>query len=135
MKRRGSMLLEVAIAISLIVVALVGVSQLLVVASRQRRETRSREIAIMEVGNLMERVSQIPYRDLTEERVSTLALSEHVQAELSEGTLRVDLETDPEWRDAKRIVVAIDWVNSAGRRVAPIELTGWAFSADGEASE
>ena len=36
------------------------------------------------------------------------------------------------WKDAKRIMVAVDWVNAVGERVEPVELTGWSFAPEEE---
>ena len=123
--RRGSMLMEVTLAVALLAAAFVAIAQLLVVASRERHNANARSAAIRAVANTMERVMLSEYHELTAEDPPEFDLTEADKEWLPGGRLEVQIEPAPSDIPQKRIVVQVDWEDAAGRRVRPIRLVGW----------
>jgi len=112
-------------AVVLLAVVFVAVSQLLAVAGRQRREAQWRRLATLEAANLLERVAARPWDELTTEGLASLTLSEQVTGRLPDPRLRIDTQPSPGPPESKRIRVRLDWINLAGDRGAPVVLVAW----------
>ncbi len=127
-RRNGSMLLEVSLAIMVLLVALVAVAQLLAVAARQSHEMRWRTVATQEVANVMEQLMALPWDETTTERFSATALHPTTQTLLPDARLQVEVTDVMDPRAAKRIRVSLAYRNTAGLLVEPITLVAWKFS-------
>lgn len=129
--RKGSMLLEVSLAVALLTVGLVAVAQLLAVAARQRHETRWRAVATREVANVIEQVMALPWDQTTAAQSSEVALHPAAKALLPDAALEVEVTdvTDP--RPAKRIQISLTYRSTADLPVAPIKLVAWKFAPGG----
>jgi Tfp pilus assembly protein PilE len=137
MRRRGVTVLELSIAIILVAAVLTGIAQLLSVVSAQQRESERRSAALHEAANQMERLTILPWRELTSESVGQRELSPEAAAALPQGSLRVqvtDAAGGAESLAAKRISVEVAWRNSAGREVKPVRLVAWRFAPEETAS-
>ena len=73
MTRRGMTLLELAVAGTLLGTLLVVCLQLLQATAAQRRAADQRQLALLEVGNVLERLAARPWADLTPESASPRA--------------------------------------------------------------
>src|SRR5688572_24094025 len=114
MRRRGSLLVEVAVAASLVVIALIGVAQLVIVSGRQVRVLDQRRYAAQIAANALERVLARSWNEVTAERLSELSLSADDLHRLPEGQLKWELELSSEQPPTKRINAEISWRNMAG---------------------
>lgn len=130
-RRHGSMLLEVSLAVLLLTVALMGVAQLLAVATRQRQETRWRTVATREVANVTEHVMALPWAETTSAQLAATALDPSTKALLPDVTLDVEVTDVADPRKAKRIKVSLVYRNTSGLAVEPITLVAWKFSPGG----
>lgn len=130
-RRKGSMLLEVSLAIALLTVGLVAVAQLLAVAARQRHETRWRAVATREVANVTEQVMALPWEQTTAAQFNAVSLHPTTKALLPDATLEIEVTdvTDP--RRAKRLQISLAYRNTAGLPVEPISLVAWKFAPGG----
>jgi len=124
-QRRGSLLLEASMAVALLALVFMAVSQLLAVAGRQRREAQWRWQATLEAANVLERVMARPWDELTTDGLAALTLSAQTARRLPDPRLRVDTQPLPGPPAAKRIRVRLDWVNLAGDRGQPVVLVAW----------
>jgi hypothetical protein len=124
--RRGVILLEVIVGCGLLAVLLAVCVQLLSVTAIERRESQRRAIALVEVANLVERVSAMPYDDVTPEKLNELSLSPDVEHLLPGGTAQLTVDDEPGDVPAKRVQVKIHW--GTGRHApAPARLTYWVY--------
>lgn len=126
--RRGSMYVETAIGVTLAAIMMIGVAQLVSLEVRQRHEARAMRGATQAAANLLERLMALPWEDLNSETANALQLSSHVTALLDEPQLLVTVEPVADAVATRRITVQIDWINRAGQRVTPIQLTAWRHS-------
>ncbi|MBW3539487.1 MAG: hypothetical protein KY476_04385 [Planctomycetes bacterium] len=120
--RRGFTLFELAVTTLVLGAAFALIGPLLVRVARSERAAEQRQIALFEVSNTLERITSLDWQSLTGESLDSLPLSETARAGLSEPNLRASVEAVKGPPEAKRIVVEIDWKDTAGVRVAPVRL-------------
>jgi len=126
-KRRGATIGEATIAIGLSVVVMGGVAQLVAVTSNQQRVSERRSTAVREIGNVMEDLMSRPWTDVTEEKVAVIEPSEWCRQTLPDARLGVDVKSEGEEDEIKRVSVQIDWQNAAGDRGEPVRLVAWRY--------
>ena len=123
--RRGSMLLEVCVAIFVLAAAMVAVSQFLAVAAQQQRTLGQTALAIREAANVMEHVMSRPWDGITAESVASLKLSSEATRRLRRCRLRIDVTAAKPTPTSKQVVVHIDWLDRAGQRNEGVQLAAW----------
>ena len=125
--RRGSLLVEVAMAAALLMVAMALTVQVLGFVAHDRRASERRQRALVEVANLMERITAYPFEEVTPGLAKSLALSRSARQTLPDSELAVDVAgSEPgTGRSAKRIAIRLRWRGPDGEWVAPIRLTSW----------
>jgi len=135
-RRRGSLLLEATIAAVLIAAVLIGVAQLLAVTAVQQRDFDRQQLATQTVANVMEDVAARPWDELASDEggdFTAMELPAAVTERLPDARLEMaatDVGADEAEAalPARRIVIQLDWINSAGMRVEPVTLTAWRFA-------
>jgi hypothetical protein len=127
--RRGTTIAEFVVAC-----ALLGSSMLFVVPSavrigRLQRAIRHDRIAMDEITNQMDRLTQLSVGQLKQE-LGILTPSEFGMSGLPNPKMSGTLQ---ESEDGYRLVLEISW-NSPGRLVAPLAMTTWIYPANTETS-
>jgi hypothetical protein len=125
--RRGSLLIEILACGALLGVALTTVVPTLRWVLLQRKLTDQREAAMLEVDNLMERVTAVDWDDLTTDRVATFHLSDAIAAQLPESRLAITVEPDPDEAVAKIVRIDLTWDFGPGRPAPPVRLATWVY--------
>jgi len=92
---------------------------------RERRQTEHRQIAIVEVENMMERVVGLPFNDLIQSTVDKFVLSESALRQLPDAKLNIEISESDELPQMKKILVQLGWEDHRGLSVAPVRLTSW----------
>jgi hypothetical protein len=125
--RRGSLLVEVAMAAVLLMIAMGLTVKVLGLVAVERRASERRQRALFEVGNLMERITAYPFDDVTPELGRRLALTPTSRQALPDAQLAVDVAgSEPgAGRSAKRVAIRLRWRGPEGEWVAPVRLTSW----------
>ena len=126
-RRRGSLLVEVAMAAVLLMIAMTLTVKVLGLVALERRASERRQRALVEVANVMERITAHPFDDVTPELAGRLTLSTSARQSLSDSELAVDVagsEPGP-GRSAKRIAIKLRWRGPNGEWMAPVRLTSW----------
>ena len=126
-RRRGSLLVEVAMAAVLLMIAMTLTVKVLGFVALERRASERRQRALFEVANLMERITAYPFDEVTPELAGRLTLSPAARQSLPDSELAVDVagsEPGP-GRSAKRIAIKLRWRGPDGEWVAPVRLTSW----------
>lgn len=120
------MMLELAISVVLTGALLTMALQLLHWTRSQRRGGDRRSIALIECSNVLDKLTRLPWDELTSDQWHAPELSAEAKAVLPDGQLHVTLHplTTPE---ARRITVAIDWLGDHQTREGPVQLTAWAY--------
>ena len=129
--RRGSLLAELAMAIVLLTIAMSLTVNVLGWAAHDGRAAERRERAVVEVANLMERITADRFDQVTPELAARLTLSETTRESLPDPELSIELgdgdRTATAGLAAKRIVIRLRWRGKSGSWEAPVRLTSWIF--------
>ena len=125
--RRGSLLVEMAIAAAMLSVAMTMTVKVLGYAGQQRRSADQRQRAMLEVANVMERLTALPFDEVTAERARRLvhlAGDGRLAARGRAGRGGQGVAAGPD-RSTKRIAVRLRWKGRSGEWEAPVRLTTW----------
>ena len=120
--RAGSLLMESAMAITLVAIALAGVSQLLILAGNQQRAIEARRLAYREVGNVMERLMVLPEPSWADAEKS-INISAETRAALPSAKLAIVARPADE-AGVTQIRVEIAWRDANGQS-EQVELIAW----------
>ena len=96
--------------------------------ARQRQFSRHHQAALLEVGNLMERVSLLDWDELTTERTATFEVSETLRRQLPDAQVTIEVTDNPDDR-AKLVRIELRWESAAGRPAPPVRLAAWFHEA------
>jgi hypothetical protein len=127
------MLLELALSAALLGALIVVSLQLLAALSAQRRTAERQAIAMQEAANLLERVSALPWREVTPERLADVRMSQGAQQALSGATATLSVTPENGKPAAKHVRVEIGWDDAAPRVDAPVRLHAWLYGTAREA--
>lgn len=130
MTRRGSLLLETLVAGAILGTLLAVCVALLSAAAQHRLVAEQRQRAIVELGNLMERVAARPWAELTESALAAEKISPEAAEELPGAELKIELFADPKMPDAKRITASLRWQDPSGQMRRPLAMTAWRYHVE-----
>lgn len=123
--RSGFTLVEMMVAGVLLTTVTMIVVPAIYWVHRERRQTEHRQIAIVEVENMMERVVGLPFNDLIQSTVDKFVLSESALRQLPDAKLNIEISESDELPQMKKILVQLGWEDHRGLSVAPVRLTSW----------
>ena len=111
----------------MLAIAMTLTVQVLGHAGQQRRAAEHRQRAILEVANIMERITALPFDLVTAERARRLSISPTAAGTLPGAELSVEVaeEQPAPGRSSKRIAVRLRWRGRSGEWEAPVRLTTW----------
>lgn len=124
--RRGIMLLEVMVAAAVLGGLLAVCLQLVSAAAAQRRAAQQRAAALIELGNVMERLAVRPWSELAAAAAAE-KLPPDLAAALPGATLQVAVATPAAEPGARQISAVLRWEDYNGQPVAPLRLTTWRY--------
>lgn len=123
--RRGFTLVEMMVAGVLLMTVTMIVVPAIYWVHRERRQSEHRQVAMVEVENMMERVVALPFKDINQSTVDKLALSESALRQLSNADLKIEISETEDQPSMKKIQVQLGWIDHRGLSVAPVRLTSW----------
>jgi hypothetical protein len=121
------MLLELLVASVLVGTLLAACVELLSAASACRRAADERNCALVELGNVMERVVARPWAELTTSALAGERLSAWADRQLPAARLAIEVAAGGAEPDSKRITAALQWEDRHRQPVAPLRLTTWKY--------
>jgi len=126
-RRRGSLLVEVAMATVLLMIAMTLMVKVLGWVAHERRSAERRQRALMEVANVMERITAYPFEEVTPDLARRITLSETARGLLPDSELALDVSdgTPEAGRTTRRIAIRLRWRGSSGEWDAPVRLCTW----------
>ncbi len=127
MKRRGIYLLEMSVAGVLLLAMMALCVRYFAVTAAERRVLDQRQAALGEAANVMERISAMPWSDLTAEGLAKTSLSPEAKIALPDGELKIDIADEDAKPEARRITVTIRWQDDEGQWVQPVRLAAWRY--------
>ncbi len=127
--RRGSLLAEVGIATLVLVIVMGFTMKTLSTVGHERRAAEQRQRGVLEVGNLMERITALPFDKVTAPVARGMSLSDVARASLRDAELAIDVSAGDKsaeaGRSAKRVMIRLRWRGPSGEWQAPVRLTSW----------
>lgn len=129
MARKGFTLIEMSVAMVLVAATAAVVVQSLAAVRDLRRRMLERELATLAAANVMERAWAIELDELTPELAAAWTVDDTVQRHLPGAEMQVEVNA-PE-PGAKRIEVAISWLDKSGGRLPPVRLVAWRYARQG----
>jgi hypothetical protein len=124
---RGFTVLEVSVSGALLAVLMVITAQMLSWVLGERRAAERRLWATAEVENVMDRLSAVPWDELTSQRVGAEQLSAQAAAVLPEGKFHVEIAAETDSPEAKRIDLVLEWQRRPSEWAAPVRLSAWRY--------
>jgi hypothetical protein len=126
--RRGVALLEVVVAFGLLAVLLTICLQMLAATAVQRRAVDRRAVAVEEAANIIERISALPWDQVTAERLAAIRLSPDAGHSLPNGAVTLAVESSADGPRGKQVQLAITWSDPAGETERPVRLSYWMYA-------
>jgi Tfp pilus assembly protein PilV len=127
--RRGSLLAEVAIATIVLVVAMGMTVRVIATVAQERRSNMDRQQAVLEVGNLMERITAHSFEQITPEFAGRISVSDQTRTALRDCELSVRVSGGERsatgGQTTKRVTVLLRWKGRSGQWLSPVRLTAW----------
>lgn len=115
---------ELVAAAALMGVVLFTTVPMLSSITRMHRDSAQRQLAVREVGNLLEHVAAARLADtLTPDDFNRLAVSHSAAQSLTNHRLAVAFADFPGPPAAQQVTVSLTWTNDAGEEVVPVEVT------------
>jgi hypothetical protein len=114
-------------ATAMVIVAMTLTVKVLGYVAQERRLADHRQRALHEAASVIERLTAIPYDELTPERAGTVGLSPSARRSLpgAELFVNVDESRPSTGQSAQRIRIRLRWKGRTGEWDAPIRLTTW----------
>jgi len=134
-KRDGFTLTETFVAGLILATAFAVATQLVIAASRQRKALDLRQLALIEAGNVMERVAAEPWSKLDAEELGSWELGAQAAGALPNA--RLDIQIDPaagqpdggeanaKQPTGKRITVIVSYGGDGQRPARKVRLVAW----------
>jgi len=123
--RRGYMLMEAMAGAAVLAVLITVCLQMFASMTVSRRAAEQRALALQAAANTIERISALPWDQITPERLAEITLPPSTQEHLGGGNLKLTLRPLETVGPAKQLQVEITWPNSAGGTDAPVRLSYW----------
>ena len=126
MKRNGFLVIELAVAVTLLAAAMAAWVAMLAFVAANRRAAADRQLALQEAGNLMERLTAMPLAELQPDKPPKLALSPEAQRLPGvQSSIEVSRVAGPP--KALRLAVSLRWEDRHGRLAPPVRLVAWRY--------
>jgi hypothetical protein len=93
----------------------------------ERRAAERRQRAVLEVANMMERITAYPFDEVTSDLTRRISLPATASQSLPDSDLAIEVAgSEPgAGRSAKRIAIRLRWKGRSGEWEAPVRLTSW----------
>ena len=136
-RRRGFGLIELTITAILAVTAMTVTVQLVGWVAAERRAALRRERALLEAGNLLERLAARPWEVLGTDPAHPPAVSlpESTRAVLPGASVAVEVHAVEGPVASKRVAVVIRWRDGTGTFEAPVRLVTWVYPQPAEGAK
>lgn len=125
--RRGVSLVELLCTLVLLGVVFSMSIAVMVSVAKQRRVSEQRQVALQHGSNLLERAAAKGWSGLTPGVQTINDAPESLSAMLPDLQQRVEVTEVSEDDQSKRVNVTLQWKNSAGQMVSPVQLCTWVF--------
>jgi type II secretory pathway pseudopilin PulG len=127
-RRQAFTVMEVMVALGLLSVAMVLLSQIAVGELVERKRQQSRQLVLEAAANVLESARASPFESITPQWAVAQRLPEPLAARLLDAKLNVTVAPYSTQPKLKRVAVEITWRHEGNTPARPVLLTGF-FSA------
>jgi hypothetical protein len=125
---RGYGLTEVAMAVMILMVALTLTVKALHLVGVQRRAADRRIWAAQTLSNAMERITDVPFEDVTESRAHEVTGAMHAERTLPQAKWEIAVVGEQSGPiRTKRVSLNLRWRDRSGATDGPARLSAWVF--------
>jgi Tfp pilus assembly protein PilV len=131
-KRGGFTLIETLVAGIILATAFTVAARMLIAASAQRKAMDLRQIALIEAGNVMERLAAEPWPKLDAAEFGTWKLCPQAARALPRAKLEIQIKSMPgkpaaKEPAAKRVTVIVSYGGDDNRPAREVRLVAWRY--------
>ena len=127
-KRKGFTLTETAVAGVILATAIAVSVEMLVASSAQHKAMDHGRTALLEAGNVAERLSVEPWSKLSADELAAWRLSPEADAALPGGKLQIRIEPTSDGPAGKRIAVAVFYTPKKNQPARSVRLVVWRYA-------
>jgi len=128
--RRGMMMMELIAVCVLLGMLLAVCMQMVAAVASQHRAAERRQCAMLELGNIMERVAARPWNQLTAAALASERPAASAVDLLPEAELKMEVAALPNEPNAKRITAVLRWRDRDGCPPSQTILTTYRYNLD-----
>lgn len=96
----------------------------------QQSKTDLHEMALVEVTNIMERLTAEKWENLTPELAEKTGISSSSEKMLLEPTLKTTITEDENSPGSRKIFVSLSYKTMSGQSGPPVQLTSWVYQQE-----
>ena len=124
-RRQGFTTMEIVVALGLLSIAAVLLSQIGVAQLGERRRQSSRQEALETAANILESARILPPQELNERWAASQQLPKALAERLLDGKLKVSVDPYAAQPSVKKVKVEISWSHQAHQPSGPVVLSGF----------
>lgn len=125
--RSGFTLIEVVVSFVILAVILSSSVSLLAALAAQRSSAWRETMAVIELGNVMERARRADWGELDASVVDKWLLPDDARRFLPNGSLAIQIEVIKGQPESKRILVGINWQATNGGPTSEVQGVIWRY--------
>ena len=123
--RRGTSLTELIVACTLLGSMMLLVAPIAVRVGRCRQDQRHARVAMDELSNQLDRLTQLP-ADTLKQAITELQPSDFARNHLREAELQAELRPS---ENGQQLTLSLAWNRLGSRRAKPATLSTWVYSS------
>ncbi len=127
-KRSGFTLTETVVAGIILSTAIAVSMQMLVATSAQHQTMEQGRIALLEAGNVVERLSVLPWSKLDADELSAWNLGPQAARALPGGKLEIQVQPTSDEPAAKRLTVVVSYSPKEKQPARSVRLVTWRYA-------
>ncbi|MGQ9574730.1 MAG: PilW family protein [Thermoguttaceae bacterium] len=125
--RRGFSLMELLVGAALLGALMAVCLQFFTAMAAQKELLRDRSRAVQLAANLMERLAEWPWDQLTPQHAAQFQQAEKVPEGLPNAQVEARITQLPGQPEAKQVTVLVHWQGRDGAPQGPVRLTAWRY--------
>lgn len=119
-----------AVAAAVFGTALISFVPLLKSVGNQQRAAQQHFFALREADNVLERLTQRPWKELSADELARITLTDEAKQYLPQAKLQVTVHESQELPREKRVSVELSWMPRSGNAHHSVKLVAWFFQPE-----
>lgn len=133
LRRSGFGTVELVVSMVLFGVLVSSIGPIVRHISASNRMNEQRQLAQLELANLMERISTLPPGQVTADRIEALRAESKQASQLAQAELKAVVGDESD--GLRQITLSLSWKPDSGTHMKPVRLTAWFRSTSSESED